>query len=78
MASSTITKVHSFTSDHPIGPNNLCHVDVTFKPEVAGNHTLCIQAKDNRSVQINLHCYNQLTFTLPTYTRLSTSESIKI
>lgn len=52
MASSTITKVHSFTSDHPIGPNNLCHVDVTFKPAVAGNHTLCIQAKDNRSVQI--------------------------
>lgn len=52
MASSTIAKVHSFTSDHPIGPNNLCHVDVTFKPEVAGNHTLCIQAKDNRSVQI--------------------------
>eukprot|EP00105_Crassostrea_gigas_P024738 XP_011445097.2 PREDICTED: uncharacterized protein LOC105340624 [Crassostrea gigas] len=47
MVSSTITKVHSFTSDHPIGPNNLCHVDVTFKPEVAGNHTLCIQAKDN-------------------------------
>lgn len=52
MASSTITKVQSFTSDHPIGPNNLCYVDVSFKPEVAGNHTLCIQAKDNRSVQI--------------------------
>lgn len=54
---STITKVHSFTSDKPMSASQLCHVDVTFKPDLPGNHTLCMQASDNRSVLSMLKGY---------------------
>ncbi|XP_061173643.1 uncharacterized protein LOC133182814 [Saccostrea echinata] len=67
MASSSITKVHSFTSDRPSSSSNTCHVDVSFKPEVPGNHTLCVQAQDNSKGDQRCFVVNVVTNINKTY-----------
>lgn len=48
--SSSISDIHAFHSQNVQG--STCHVDLSVKPEVPGNHTICIKAEDQRFVKI--------------------------
>lgn len=42
--SSSISNIHAFHSQNVQG--STCHVDLSVKPEIPGNHTICIKVED--------------------------------
>lgn len=43
-ASSSISDIHAFHSQNVQG--STCHVDLSVKPKIPGNHTICIKVED--------------------------------
>lgn len=48
---SSISNVYAFSSITPL--DSVCHVDLSVKPEIPGNHTLCVKAMNQRFVWNN-------------------------
>ena len=46
LASSSITNVHAFSEE--ISKNSTCHVDLSVKPDIPGNHTICLGVNNER------------------------------
>mgnify|MGYP003688195773 CR=1 FL=1 len=49
---SSISNVYAFSSITP--QDSVCHVDLSVKPEIPGNHTLCVKAMNQRFVYRSL------------------------
>lgn len=58
--SSSISDIHAFHSQNVQG--STCHVDLSVKPEIPGNHTICIKAEDQGFVKIKRILYIHVNY----------------